>query len=119
MPDVFQETVDSLLPVAEEAVELGVCGLILFGIPAHKDPEGSSAWDEQVVVQTALRRLRKTVGDRLLLIADNCLDEYTDRGHCGVLTDVGEVDNDATTEIYARTAVSQAAAGADIIAPRA
>jgi porphobilinogen synthase len=91
--------------------------MILFGIPTHKDKEGSGAWDDQGVIQVALRRLREAVGDRLLLIADNCLDEFTDHGHCGVLTESGEVDNDATIALYARTAVSQASAGADIIAP--
>jgi porphobilinogen synthase len=117
MPGVFQETIESVLRLAEEAVELGIPGLILFGIPAHKDAQGSSAWDDQGVVQQTLQRLRGAVGDRLLLIADNCLDEYTDHGQCGVLTGSGEVDNDATIALYARTAVSQALAGADIIAP--
>ncbi len=117
MPGVFQETTESLVQVAEEAVELGIPGRMLFGIPAHKDAEGSGAWDDHGVVQEALRRLRRSVGERLLLIADNCLDEYTDHGHCGVLTSTGEVDNDATLTLYARTALSQAAAGADVIAP--
>jgi porphobilinogen synthase len=117
MPGVFQETPESLVRVAEEVVELGIPGMILFGIPAHKDQEGSSAWDDQGVIQTALRGLRAAVGDRLLLIADDCLDEFTDHGHCGVLTAAGEVDNDATIALYARTAVSQASAGADVIAP--
>jgi porphobilinogen synthase len=117
MPGIFQETSESLVKVAEEAVELGIPGMILFGIPTHKDKEGSGAWDDQGVIQVALRRLREAVGDRLLLIADNCLDEFTDHGHCGVLTESGEVDNDATIALYARTAVSQASAGADIIAP--
>jgi porphobilinogen synthase len=117
MPGIFQETSESLVQVAEEAVELGIPGMILFGIPTHKDKEGSGAWDDQGVIQVALRRLRDAVGDRLLLIADNCLDEFTDHGHCGVLTASGEVDNDATIALYARTAVSQASAGADIIAP--
>ncbi|HVB54663.1 MAG TPA: porphobilinogen synthase [Candidatus Acidoferrales bacterium] len=117
MPGIFQETPESLVKVAEEAVELGIPGMILFGVPAHKDPEGSGAWDDQGVIQVALRGLRQAVGDRLLLIADNCLDEFTDHGHCGVLTDSGEVDNDATIAIYAKIAISQASAGADIIAP--
>jgi porphobilinogen synthase len=117
MPGIFQETSESLVAAAEEAVELGIPGMILFGIPAHKDKQGSGAWDEQGVIQSALRRLREAVGDRLLLIADNCLDEFTDHGHCGVLTDSGEVDNDATIALYAKTAISQASAGADIIAP--
>ncbi|MFZ0167978.1 MAG: porphobilinogen synthase [Candidatus Dormiibacterota bacterium] len=117
MPRVFQETVESVVVAAEEAVALGIPGLILFGIPAHKDPRGSSAWAEDGVVQKALRRVRSAIGNSLLLVADNCLDEYTDHGHCGVLTDAGELDNDATIELYAKTAVSQADAGADIIAP--
>ncbi len=117
MPGVFQETVESLLPVAQEAVELGVKGLILFGIPAHKDARGSSAWDDQGVVQRALRGLRREFGDELVLLVDTCLDEYTDHGHCGVLTASGEVDNDATLELYALAAVSQARAGADVVAP--
>ncbi|MGB9484332.1 MAG: porphobilinogen synthase [Candidatus Dormiibacterota bacterium] len=117
MPGIFQETSESLLAVAEEAIALGIPGLILFGIPAHKDREGSAAWDDQGVIQVALRRLRDAVGDQLLLIADNCLDEYTDHGHCGILTESGEVDNDATISLYAKIALSQAAAGADMIAP--
>ncbi|MGC1183638.1 MAG: porphobilinogen synthase [Candidatus Dormiibacterota bacterium] len=117
MPGVFQETIESLVAVAEEAVALGIPGLILFGIPARKDAEGSSAWDDQGVIQRALRRLRTAVGENLLLIADDCLDEFTDHGHCGILTAKGEVDNDATIALYARTAVSQASAGADIVAP--
>ncbi|MHB8323450.1 MAG: porphobilinogen synthase [Candidatus Dormibacteria bacterium] len=117
MPGVFQETIESLLPVAQEAIELGVKGLLLFGIPAHKDARGSSAWDDQGVVQRALRGLRREFGDELVLLVDTCLDEYTDHGHCGVLTASGEVDNDATLELYALAAVSQARAGADVVAP--
>ena len=117
MPGVFQETVDSVVAVAEEAVALGIPGIILFGIPDRKDARGSSAWDDQGIVQVALRRVRQAVGEGLLLIADDCLDEFTDHGHCGVLTASGEVDNDANIELYAEIAVSQAAAGADIIAP--
>ncbi len=117
MPGIFQETQDSLLGVAAEAVELGIPGIILFGIPAHKDSQGSAAWDDKGVIQVALRHLRQEVGENLLLIADNCLDEFTDHGHCGVLTESGDVDNDATIALYAKAAVSQAAAGADIIAP--
>ena len=117
MPGVSQETLDSLAQQAERAAELGVGGLILFGVPARKDARGSSAWDEQGIVQQALRRLRGEVGDRLLLLADDCLDEYTDHGHCGLLNQRGEVDNDSTIELYGRIAVSQAEAGADVIAP--
>ncbi|MGA8426399.1 MAG: porphobilinogen synthase [Candidatus Dormiibacterota bacterium] len=117
MPGVFQETVESVVAVAEEAVALGIPGLILFGIPARKDPRGTAAWAEDGVIQKTLRRVRSAVSHGLLLVADNCLDEYTDHGHCGVINDAGELDNDATIELYAKTAVSQAAAGADIIAP--
>jgi porphobilinogen synthase len=91
--------------------------VVLFGLPARKDPEGSEAWNPDGIVQVALRDLRDDVGDQLVLIPDLCLDEYTDHGHCGVLTPDGEVDNDATLERYARTALAQADAGADIVAP--
>ena len=111
MPGVFQETPESLVRVAEEVVELGIPGMILFGIPAHKDQEGSSAWDDQGVIQTALRGLRAAVGDRLLLIADDCLDEFTDHGHCGVLTAAGEVDNDATIALADAVSIPVIASG--------
>ena len=91
--------------------------MILFGVPAVKDAVGSGAWDPDGIVQVALRDLRDELGDRIVLIADLCLDEYTDHGHCGVLTAAGEVDNDATVALYARAAVAQATAGADIVAP--
>ncbi|HEY6539127.1 MAG TPA: porphobilinogen synthase [Candidatus Dormibacteraeota bacterium] len=117
LPGVFQETVGSLARVGEEAIRLGIPALILFGIPDHKDAEGSGAWDDRGVIQQALQRLRQEVGDSLLLISDTCLDEYTDHGHCGVLSEKGEVDNDLTLELYARIAVSQATAGADVVAP--
>ncbi len=117
MPGVSQESHDSLLRSVGEARALGIDAVILFGIPQRKDAEGSEAWNDQGVVQTAIRRLKHEFGDDLVVIADNCLDEYTDHGHCGVLLPDGSVDNDATIELYARTAVSQAAAGADVIAP--
>ncbi|MHB1499813.1 MAG: porphobilinogen synthase [Candidatus Dormibacteria bacterium] len=117
MPGIFQETVDSLRETAARAAEQGVGGLILFGVPARKDATGSSAWDERGIVQRALTSLRAEVGDQLLLFADDCLDEYTDHGHCGVLDQRGEVENDVTIELYGRIAVSQAQAGADVIAP--
>jgi porphobilinogen synthase len=91
--------------------------VILFGVPSTKDPEGSGAWDDDGIVQHALRDLRGDVGDELVLMADLCLDEYTDHGHCGVLTADGDVDNDATIELYARAALAQASAGADVVAP--
>jgi len=117
MPGQQQETHDSLLRTVRDARAGGIDAVILFGIPSLKDAEGSEAWNEQGVVQTAIRRLKHEFGDGLVVIADNCLDEYTDHGHCGVLLPDGSVDNDATIELYARTAVSQAAAGADVIAP--
>ena len=117
MPGQVQETHDTLVSSALDALEAGCAGVLLFGIPAEKDAEGSSAWADRGVVQTALRRLRSECGAGAVLIADCCLDEYTDHGHCGVLDAAGEVDNDATLELYARIAVSQAAAGADVIAP--
>ena len=117
MPGVAQETHDSLLAAVTDAVEAGVGAVVLFGIPAQKDADGSGAWAQHGVVQTATRRLRHEFGDRLVIITDLCLDEYTDHGHCGVLTDSGAVDNDATLDLYGRIAVSQAEAGADLVAP--
>jgi porphobilinogen synthase len=117
MPQQQQETLDSLAVAVDDAVDAGCAAVILFGVPENKDARGSSAWDEHGIVQQALRRLRRSHGDGCVLIADCCLDEYTDHGHCGVLREDGSVDNDATIELYGRIAVSQAAAGADIIAP--
>ncbi len=117
MPGVLQHTRDSLRKAAAEAVESGVGGLILFGIPAVKDGMGSAADDPAGIVQQALRDLCAEVGDATVIMADLCLDEYTDHGHCGVLTAAGEVDNDATLERYASIAVAQASAGAAVVAP--
>ena len=117
MPGVVQHTRDSLRKEARALVEAGVPGLILFGVPARKDPEGSDAWNPDGIAQVALRDLRDEVGDDLVLIADLCLDEYTDHGHCGVLAADGTVDNDATLERYALVAVAQADAGVDVVAP--
>jgi porphobilinogen synthase len=117
MPGVFQHTQESLRKEVRALAGLGIPGVMLFGIPAAKDERGSAADDPDGVVQVALRHLRDEVGDRLVLMADNCLDEYTDHGHCGILTPAGEVDNDATLERYAAIALAQAQAGADIIAP--
>jgi porphobilinogen synthase len=117
LPRQRHETPDSLNATAERALTVGVGAMLLFGLPAKKDAQGSGAWDEDGAVQRALRSLRKQYGDSLALVADCCLCEYTDHGHCGVLRDDGSVDNDATLDLYARTAVSQAAAGADVIAP--
>jgi len=117
MPGVVQHTRDSVRKAAHEAVEAGVGGLILFGIPAVKDARGSAADDPDGVVQVALRDLASDVGADTVLLADLCLDEYTDHGHCGLLTPGGEVDNDATLDRYASIAVAQAAAGAHVVAP--
>jgi porphobilinogen synthase len=117
MPGVVQHTLESLSKAAHEAVEAGVGGLILFGIPAAKDPQGSAADDPDGIVQVALRRLAGEVGDSAVLMADLCLDEYTDHGHCGLLRSDGSVDNDATLERYASIAAAQASAGAHVVAP--
>ncbi|MBW3594982.1 MAG: porphobilinogen synthase [Actinobacteria bacterium] len=116
MPGHYQHTLESLIKEARELVERGVAGVILFGIPAHKDPEGSEAWNDSGYLQQALRTIKDEVSEAALVVADLCLCEYTDHGHCGVLD--GElVDNDATIDRYARIAVSQARSGADVIAP--
>lgn len=117
LPGVVQHTRESLVKEVRELAELGVPAVVLFGVPAAKDPTGSSAWDPGGIVQLALRDLRDEVGDRVVLMADLCLDEYTDHGHCGVLDGAGQPDNDATLELYARIAVAQAEAGADVVAP--
>jgi porphobilinogen synthase len=117
MPGVVQHTRDSLRKAAAEAVDAGVGGLILFGIPAVKDARGSAADDPAGIVQLALADLAAEVGTETVLLADLCLDEYTDHGHCGLLTPAGEVDNDATLERYGSIAVAQANAGAQIVAP--
>jgi porphobilinogen synthase len=117
MPGVFQHTRDSLRKAAVEAVEAGVGGLMLFGLPADKDSRGSGADDPEGIVQVALRDLADEVGDATVLLTDLCLDEYTDHGHCGLLTATGAVDNDSTLERYASIAVAQAQAGAHVVAP--
>jgi porphobilinogen synthase len=117
MPGVAQHTRDSLRKAAAEAVDAGVGGLVLFGVPATKDARGSAADDPDGILALALRDLAAEVGDATVLLADLCLDEYTDHGHCGVLTGSGEVDNDATLERYGSIAVAQAAAGAHVVAP--
>ena len=117
MPGEVQHTVDSVVVEAKRLVSLGLPGLILFGVPARKDAQGSGAWNPAGVVQVALRAVRDAVGDELVLMADLCLDEYTDHGHCGVLSSSGEVLNDQTLELYQRIALAQAEAGADVVAP--
>jgi porphobilinogen synthase len=115
LPALGRVSVDDLVTEAADAERLGVRALILFGIPDEKDAEGSGAWDEDGVIQRALRALRES-SPGLVLLTDVCLCEYTSHGHCGVL-DGEEVDNDATLELLARTAVSHAAAGADAVCP--
>jgi porphobilinogen synthase len=116
MPGVFNLSVDQLVEECREVADLGIPAVLLFGIPETKDEEGSGAWADDGIVQRGLRAVRAALGDRLVLIADTCLCEYTSTGHCGVICD-GEIANDPTLELLARAAVSQARAGADIIAP--
>jgi len=117
LPGVVQHTRESLRKEAARLVDLGIPALVLFGVPATKDPTGSQAWHPDGIVQRALRDLRDEVGDALVVMADLCLDEYTDHGHCGIVLPDGTVDNDATIELYARVAVAQADAGAAVCAP--
>ena len=116
MPGQVQHTASSVVEECGALAEAGVAAIMLFGIPARKDETGTPAWDAEGIVQQTLRRVRREVGDRLVLIPDLCLCEYTSHGHCGVLAD-GAVDNDATVQAYARIAVSYAEAGADLVAP--
>jgi porphobilinogen synthase len=116
LPGIDHLSIDGAVEEAGEAAALGIPAVLLFGIPADKDEHGSGAWDDEGVVQLATRAI-KAAHPELLVIADLCLCEYTSHGHCGVLRADGVVDNDATLELLARTAVSQAAAGADAVAP--
>jgi porphobilinogen synthase len=117
LPGVVQHTRESLRKEVHELADLGVPAVILFGIPAAKDAEGSGAWDPEGIVQVALRDVRSDMGDDLVIMADLCLDEYTDHGHCGIVDGQGRVDNDATIDLYAQVAIAQATAGADVVAP--
>ncbi|MEI7622046.1 MAG: porphobilinogen synthase [Actinomycetes bacterium] len=117
LPGVVQHTLGSLRSEVADLIGLGIPGVILFGVPETKDDIGSGAWDPDGIVQIALRELRDTFGDRVVLMADLCLDEYTSHGHCGVLDGRGSVDNDATLDLYANVAIAQATAGADVVAP--
>jgi porphobilinogen synthase len=117
LPGVVQHTRDSLVKEAERLAFLGVPAVVLFGVPSRKDPVGSEAWNPNGIVQVAMCDLKDELGDSLVVIADLCLDEYTDHGHCGVLDDKGRVVNDQTLELYQRVALAQAMAGADIVAP--
>jgi porphobilinogen synthase len=117
MPGVAQHGTASVVALAREAVAAGLGGMILFGIPTTKDPDGSSGWDPDGPVPVALRAIRDAVGDALVLWADVCQCEYTDHGHCGPLDAAGQVVNDAAVEAYVRDAVAYADAGADLVAP--
>jgi porphobilinogen synthase len=117
MPGQSQLTLESLRKEANEIAARGVVALMLFGIPDRKDPQGSEAWNPDGIAQRALRVLREELGDDRVVLADLCLDEYTDHGHCGVLDDEGNIDNDRTVELYRRIAGAQADAGADMVAP--
>lgn len=117
LPGVVQHTLGSMRTEVRELIDLGVPAVVLFGVPEHKDPEGTGASDPDGIVQVAIRDLKDAFGDQLVVIADLCLDEYTDNGHCGLLTSSGEVDNDATIDRYAEVAIAQAEAGVDIVAP--
>jgi porphobilinogen synthase len=117
MPGQSQHTLESLRKEAVEIASRGVLAFVVFGVPERKDAEGSEAWNPDGISQKALRTLRAELGDEHVVIADLCLDEYTDHGHCGVLDDDGNVDNDATLERYRRIALAQAEAGAQMVGP--
>ena len=117
LPGVVQHTLESAMTEIDELRQLGVAAVIFFGVPLEKDSEGSGAWDPNGIVQVALRSARQRFGDSMVLIADLCVDEYTDHGHCGVLDENGSVDNDKTLTLYRKVAVAQADAGADVVAP--
>ena len=117
MPGVMQHSQESLREEVRQLKQLGVGGIILFGLPERKDSVGSEAWNPDGVVQVALKNLRDEHGDDIVAIADLCVDEYTDHGHCGIVTSSGEIDNDATLELYQKTALAQVEAGADMVAP--
>ncbi|MCQ6963015.1 porphobilinogen synthase [Methanolobus chelungpuianus] len=118
MPGVDRLPLDRVADDAKEAADLGIPALILFGIPAHKDAQGSSAWGDEDIVQQAVREIKEELGRDMLVITDVCLCEYTDHGHCGMVDmEKGEVLNDQTLPLLGRTAVSHAKAGADMVAP--
>ncbi len=117
LPGVVQHSLASLEREIEELIDLGIRGVILFGVPLVKDPIGSGAFNPEGIVQVALRRLRERFDDRIVLMADLCVDEYTSHGHCGIVDQQGNVDNDATVEVYVKAALAQAHAGAHVVAP--
>ncbi len=117
MPGQYQHTLESLRKEAVATAETGVRSFLLFGVPASKDAEGSEAWNPEGIGQLAIAALREEFGDDAIVMSDLCLDEYTDHGHCGVLNDRNEVDNDRTLELYRRIALAQAGAGSHVIGP--
>jgi len=117
MPGVVQHSLSSLRKAAVEAVEAGVGGLMLFGVPTHKDATGSGALDPKGILNVALAEVTAEVGDQTVVMSDLCLDEFTDHGHCGVLGPDGSVDNDGTLRLYGEMALAQARAGAHVVAP--
>jgi porphobilinogen synthase len=121
LPGLARLSISAAVQRAREAADLGLGAVLLFGVPAHRDPEGSGAYDDEGIVQLAVRALKQALPDGPLLITDVCLCEYTDHGHCGVVRESGPhpptIDNDASLELLARVAVSHARAGADIVAP--
>lgn len=117
LPGVVQHTVESLVKEVHRVASLGVPAVVLFGVPTRKDAVGSGASDPDGIVQVALRRLAEEFGESVVLMADLCLDEYTDHGHCGILDSSGGVDNDRTLDRYAQVALAQADAGAHVVAP--
>jgi porphobilinogen synthase len=117
LPGVVQHTRESLVAEVLALRDLGVRAVILFGIPIEKDSVGSGAFDPNGIVQVALRDLRAAVGDDMVIMADLCVDEYTSHGHCGIVGPDGDVDNDATLDIYCKAALAQAEAGAHVVAP--
>ena len=117
MPGQYQHTLDSLRKEVTEIASKNVVAFMLFGVPEHKDPEGSEAWNPEGIGQKGLRVMREELGDDHVIMSDLCLDEYTDHGHCGVLDAEGNVDNDRTVELYRRIALAQADAGAQMVGP--
>lgn len=117
MPGMYQLSLDNLIPEIDEVVSLGIGAVLLFGLPASKDAEGTEAYEPSGIIQEAIRVIKQTAPD-VLVITDVCLDEFTDHGHCGVIRN-GRVDNDATLELLSKMAVCQAEAGADVVAPSA
>jgi porphobilinogen synthase len=117
LPALARLSISGAVERAREAAEMGLGAVLLFGVPSHKDSEGSGAYDDEGIVQLAARALKQALGEGPLVITDVCLCEYTDHGHCGVAREDGSIDNDASLELLARTAVSHARAGADMVAP--